>query len=261
MEILMHRFKGEPYVWNKARFVDGKIMVGNIPVCEKDIVSIRNDDRKKYVCCSVCGTYFKKGSKKIEEHKEGYNDSRMCFGCKYLRQSLKKIQSQKYELLENGNYISKTKSEVVLECYRNYRHNIINSQEARENCIYNRCKNATMNNVTGFFLDKPGAFDSMITIDKIIEAGYKNASYDSWADCTYYTLKGRNRIDAAVNKLNIVEGFVIRYGRESYSVCYSKKYDELYEKNINSTYRVWRPCYMTKETKDYIKNKIAALYN
>lgn len=174
MDILLRRFEGEPYVWKKAKFVDGNFMVDGKAFCENEIVSIRNDDRKHYVRCSVCGAYFRKNSKKIEEHKAGCSDTSMCFGCKHMRQESRVLKSQKYKLLENGNYFATTKSEVSLSCGRNWRYYDINSQEARDYCIYNRCKDATMQDATGFFLDKPGAFDSIATIDKVLEAGYKS---------------------------------------------------------------------------------------
>lgn len=261
MDILVRRFRGVPYVWKKAKFANGYIMVDDSVVLEQDIISIRNDNRKQYVVCSVCGTYFRKGSKKIEKHKEGCNDTHMCFGCKYLYERRPVSTSKKYKLLENGNYISKTTSEVSLYCGRHYRNYDISSQEAREYCIYNQCRNATIRDATGFFLEKPGAFDNIITVDKIIEVGYKEARSNSHTSYTYYTLKGRNSIDAEVNELNIVEGFHIHYKRLSYYVYYSKKYDELYSMGNGNSYKVWSPCDMTPETRSYIKSKIAELYD
>ena len=261
MDILLRRFDGEPYVWKKAKFENGNIIVDDSIVYERDIVSIRNDIRKQYVYCNTCGTYFKKGSKKIETHKEGCNDTHMCFDCRYLRRGSQNVLSQKYELLENGKYISKTKSELYLYCNIHYRAYNIGSQEARDNCIYNRCKNAAIKDATGFFLEKPGAFDSIITVDKILEVGYKGMRDSLHNGCIYYTLKGRNSIDAAVNKLNIVDGFVINYNRTTHYVCYSKKYNELYDAGNKPTYKVWRPLCMTESVRNYIKDKIAELYD
>ena len=259
MDILTRNFDGAPYVWKKAKFTNGQIMVGDRKVSECNIVSIHNDERKKYVVCSVCGSSFRKGSKKIEEHKLGCNDDSHCFSCRWMRMTTHKTQSQKYELLDDGRYISKTKTEVSLRCSRSSED--INHPESKQYCVYNRCKEATMTDVKGFFLDKPGAFDSMATIDKVVEAGYKSAWHDSWNGNTYYALKTRNIIDAIVNKLNIIDGFRVSYKRQNYVVYYSKKYDELYTNDRNSTYCVWSPWNIPLDTRAYIKNKIAALYN
>lgn len=260
MDVLLRRFGGEPYVWKKAKFVDGNFMVDGKAFCENEIVSIRNDDRKNYVRCSVCGAYFRKNSKKIEEHKAGCSDASKCFGCRYMRQESRVLKSQKYKLLDNGNYISTAKSEVRLYCSRSWNHYDINSREARSYCIHNRCTDAEMQSATGFFLDKPGAFDSIATIDKVLEVGYKNTHNDIWTGCTHYHLKGRNNIVVRVNKLNIVEGFTVTYYNNRYDVHYSKKYDELYYTNSTTAYKVWRPHDMPADTMTYIKNRIAALY-
>ena len=259
MDILVRRFDNESYVWKKAKFVNGQIMADGTQIYENNIVSIRNDERKKYVYCDTCGTYFKKGSKKIEEHKEGYKDSRMCFECRYMRQNYTDIRSQKFELLDNGKYRVKAKSEASLRCGRSS--SDINSEKARERCIYNRCKDANMYDARGFFLDKPGAFDHIITVDKVLEAGYKSAWHDSYSGSTYYTLKGRIIIEAIVNKLNIVEGFRVNYKRQQYMVYYSKKYNKLYSNNYGDSYREWTPSGMLSDTKQYIFTKIAELYN
>lgn len=260
MDILMRNYGHEQFVWKKAKFVNGNIVIDNdATVLECDIVSIRNDIRKKYVQCSECGKTFKKGSPKIEKHKEPIRDSHMCFGCRYLRQSIREQKSQKYELLENGNYLSKTKSEVFLYCYNSYTTRDINSEEARHYCIYNRCNNATMRDVKGFFIDKPGAFDELITIDKVLEKGYSNAYTSAYDNLSIYYLKARNTIGVRVNALNIVDGFDVQYKNHDWRIYYSKKYDELYEPR-NGTYRVWNPGNMYKDTRDYIKAKIAALY-
>lgn len=258
MDVLMRRLDNKPYVWAKAKFSNGSIVVNDKMVFESDIISIRNDVRKKYVMCNMCGEYFKKGSKKIEQHKEPCTDTHLCFGCEYLRQRVQAQKSQKYELLENGNYISKSKTEVLLYCSRSYGSNI-NSQEARNACKYNRCQHATMQEIKGFFLDHPGAFDNIITIDKILECGYKNSWRNSWDKTTVYQLKAKNTIEAIVNDLNIVECFNVSYQRKNWTLYYSKKYDELYMVHGN-TYKKWSSCYIDSDVRTRIKDKIAKLY-
>ena len=259
MDVLMRKLNGEPYVWAKAKFTDGHIKVNDRAVNECDIVSIRNDIRKKYVKCSVCGKYFRKGSPKIEQHTELITDNRLCFGCECLRQSTREQKSQKYELLENGNYLSKNKSEVFLYCSRGYSYNSINSDEARRYCKYNKCHDASMVDATGFFLEAPGAFDDIITIDKVLENGYKESWFDNYDKITHYKLKARNTIEALVNKLNIVEGFYVYYGRTCWTLYYSKKYDELYVKS-GQKYQRWFSYHVGSDVRERIKDKIASLY-
>ena len=117
-----------------------------------------------------------------------------------------------------------------------------------------------MRDVKAFFLDYPNAFDSIATIDKVVEFGYKQAHYDKWNKVTYYTLKGRNDIRVAVNELNIIDHIVVYYKRFRYYVYYSKKYNQLFSTNNSNSYSPWEPCNMPNETKEYITNKIIALY-
>ena len=257
MDVLVRMLNGKPYVWEKAKFTDGSIKVGDITVHESDIVSIRNDIRKKYVKCNVCGKYFKKGSKKIDQHKEIIDNTRKCFGCEYLRQSVKKQQSQKYELLENGNYMSKTKSEVFLYCASSYGQSI-NSQVSKERCKHNMCHNATMVEESTFLMQHPGAFDDIITIDKIVKCGYKEI-YNGTRGLTVYQLKAKNTISANVNALNIVESFNVEYRGKAWLVYYSKKYDELYTPNYGAYIR-WTPYGVNSNVRERIKAKISSLY-
>lgn len=261
MEVLIRRYDGKPYVWKQAKYIDGNIVVDGIRVYENQIVSIQNDIRKSYVKCSGCGKVFKKGSPKIEKHKSPITDNHLCFGCQHLRQERKSQISQKYELLENGNYISKSKSEVRLSCGITYYYDDINSAAARERCQYNRCKNATMNAVTGFFITNPNAFDDIITIDKIIEHGYKEARRNSYDNTTEYRLKGRYNIEAIVNDLNIVESFSVSYRNKYWSLYYSKKYNKFF-RLYNNTYKEWAPQYdLDRSVSDRIKEIIVSLYN
>ena len=75
-----------------------------------------------------------------------------------------------------------------------------------------------------------------------------------------YRLKGRNNIFACVNKTSIVERFIISYRYDSWDIVYSKQLDKLFSMNGNK-YVEWNPIDVNDATKDYIKNKIAALYN
>lgn len=258
MNILIRRFDGEPYVWKRAKFVNGDIMVGDIRVYENNIAAVRNDNRDKYVWCSTCRTYFKKGSEDIEKHKAGCQDTSKCFDCQYMRPESVVTQSKKYQELGDGKYIIKTKAEAILKCRRSWES--IEAQESRNTCIYNRCNDATMVDVKAFFLDYPNAFDTIATVDKIIDVGYKQAYYDKWEKCTYYILKGRNDIRVAVNELNIIDHILVYYRRTRYRLFYSKKYNKLFALDGGNSYKPWSSHDISKETQEYITNKIIALY-
>jgi len=266
MKILLRNFGEETYVWKDAKYNTKGFFVDESFINETNIVSILNDNRKQYIKCPTCGEVFRKGSSKWNKHTEPVTNTDRCFSCKYLRVTNSKVTNVKYTLLPNGKYASLQKGEVNLNCNATWYGQDINSENARESCIYNRCVNAEAQPISDIFTENPEIFDNIITVDQITKNGYKERYYNGGA-FTEYKLKCRNQIYAYVNKVNVVDHFIVTYRNNSWTLYYSKKYDKFYtythtyEKG--NSYVEWNPSSydITSEAKEYIKKKIASLYN
>lgn len=262
MKILLRSYNGEAYVWRDAKFTKEQWFVNDKPVDQVNIVSILNDTRNKYVKCSACGETFLKGSKKWEEHIKPTCDTSKCFDCKYLRTESYDRLNTKYVELANDRYKRTTEDSVELTCnLTNFPYKNINDAESRKTCFYNRCTTATQEAVSDIFTEKPGIFDTIITIDQVVDKGYREIY--KYSDCVQIRLKTKNSITAIVNKINIIDCFEVGYRSNSWCVFYSKKYDELYHKariGGKYKYKVWDIYDIPNETRERIKKDIAALY-
>ena len=254
---------GDQYVWKKAEMKDAKTFAledGNY-VCQAGIVSISRDNRKKFVKCSSCGALIRNTPEAIKEHTNRASTSASCFGCPYMREGNGKQLSAKYTLQEDGSYVVNTKKSTKLYCRASFKFHDINSQEAREICRFKRCATAEMRPIEDIFTNYPGLFDDIITVDKILENGFTEKIEYKHRGVTYYKLKGKNHITAIVNKLNIVDRFVICYRNQSFDVVYSKKYNKLFHIDGGSYYGYNSSEFIPDKTLKSIKEKIASLYN
>lgn len=261
MKVLLKHFNDEVYVWKNAEMGEkGFFVVEGNEIRYDNIVSVSRDNRKKFVKCSSCGEIIKKAD--IDEHRAKGSTSATCFGCPQLYERSGKQLSVKYSLQEDGSYVGTIKKNVKLICNQNYYHrHDINSQDARDHCRYKNCATAEMNKIEDIFTKYPGVFDDIITVDSVLDAGFKERRDNNRIGLVYYTLKARNNIVAVVNKMNIVEHFNISYRSDRWNVVYSKKYNMLF-KMSNGTYQEFRcPYGMPTDTFARIKEKIASLYN
>ena len=259
MKVLLKHFNDEVYVWKNAEMGEvGLFVVEGKEINYDNIVSVSRDNRKKFVKCSACGEIIKKSD--IDEHRAKGSTSATCFGCQYMRENGGKQLSVKYSLQEDGSYVGTIKKNVKLMCNKVFYHRVdINSQDARDNCRYKNCATAEMSKIEDIFTRYPGVFDDIITVDSVVDAGFKERR--EIGNLVYYTLKARNNIVAVVNKMNIVEYFIIHYRSDSWNVMYSKKYNMLVRMN-NGMYRKFeRPYNIPTDTFARINEKIASLYN
>ena len=153
------------------------------------------------------------------------------------------------------------KNSVKLSCKNSWDYYDINSQGARDVCRWKQCATSEMEAIEDVFTKYPCVFDDMITVDKVLDNGFtKREKYDIRNE-VYYKLKARNNITAVVNKLNIVDKFVIDYRSRQYNVMYSKKYNKLFTMS-NGKYIVCDSIWCIPDTTfENIKAKIASLYN
>ena len=260
MKILLRDYGGMTYVWKEAtRKDDGGFAINGYDIPETNVVSVTDVERTKYVKCSACEAVIPNRKKDIEAHKNFSCDWHNCLTCSSLREGDVKYRQKKYSLNEDGSFSKTEKVNVLLHCNASYyRYNEIKSPEARDDCKFARCRNATFAPIKTFFDENPDAFDDIITVDKIIDAGFvtrRNSNHT-----TSYKLKSKNNITAVVNEKNVVDYFKIGYRNEYRKVVYSKTLDKLF-KIDKDYYMEFTPLwYMPESSLENIKKKIASLY-
>ena len=259
MKVLLRKYNGKPYVWEKASYTGSEFVVNGCTVQEGDVISVMNDNRKNYVKCSSCGQIFRKGSDAFEIHQQQSKGTNMCLTCPNLSARDCGETQVKYVPNGDGTYKKKTVSNVSLYCggvliFGKYE---LNDEVVTERCKYRRCHMATATEVSDFFTTFPGAFDDIITVDKVIDSGY--VDFERYGDDSEYGIQSDFYIRAYVNSIGIVQSFFVDYDGEYYTLLYSKKYDVLFELNSNGKYVVWDPpC--EHEVVRQIKEDIAKLY-
>lgn len=263
MKVLLRSYNGEQYVWKKAEVKNTNhfTLEDGSTVAQTDIVSISRDNRKKFVRCSACGAIIRNTPEEIKEHSLRSTTSATCFGCQYMRECNSKQLSVKYTLQEDGSYVASVKKNLKLACAVGWNRVDINSQDARNGCKFRLCATAEMQSINDVFTKYPGVFDDMITIDKVLDNGFTERREYTNGNVVEYKLKARNHIIAVVNKLNIVDRFVIDYRGHTISVMYSKKYNKLFGISNGKYIELNGVWFMPDNTFTNIKTKIASLYN
>ena len=254
MKILLREWGDEVYVWKDATYETNGFRIDDSIIQECNIVSILDDNRKRYFKCSKCGEVFRKGSAQWKKHIEAVTDTSRCFDCKYLTEQNLNITKQKYTKLPDGRYSTVKHGDCKLMCTKQWYTYGIDEPAARENCQYNQCTRATQNAITDIFTDYEGVFDDIITIDQVVKNGYTEM-YDK-----QYKLKAKNTIWANTNSLNIVDSFDVSYRSYGWKVFYSKKYDELFMIGNRGKYNIFRSYNLPDTARENIKAKIASLY-
>lgn len=174
MKVLLRNYDGEQYVWKKAEMKSATkfALEDGGEVRQTDIVSVSRDNRKKFVKCSACGEIIRNTPEAIKEHRDRASTSATCFGCPYIRETNSKQLSAKYTLQEDGRYVVNVKNSVKLSCRNSWDYYDINSQGARDVCRWKQCATAEMKSIEDVFTKYPGAFDDMITVDKVLDNGF-----------------------------------------------------------------------------------------
>lgn len=262
MKAFLRNINGGQYVWKDVEYANGQFRYCGREIDYRNIISITDDDRDKFVKCPICGQEFLKDSEEWYNHITKTNDTSKCFTCRHLRESNSLTSGVTYEPIENGQYTAVRTYKTYLQCTTSWPATSIENTEARNCCAYNRCVGASPVAVSDIFTQYPGVFDSMATVKQVIKCGYKNSRGDITE--TMYRLKGKNDIEAVVNSLQIVDHIKVYYKRNMYTIYYSEKYNKYFTDKWNSpryTYTEWdRPREMSEETFEYIKKKIASLY-
>ena len=220
------------------------------------IYAVKDDNRSKTVICSYCGKEVSNSPSAIKSHRNMVHKSNKCFDCYYLKHINEKVLSQKYVLNEDGTYFESTKRNVKLVCNHEYRKYDINTEDAKRVCKYRGCENAEFYRIKDFLTEYPDAFDEFITIDRIIDSGYKEMY--KYNDHITFHLKGKTRIAASVNNQGICFSFRLDYQRNSYVLRYSKKYDRVWV--FDGTVRELEHYGISNGTKEAILKTLRKLY-
>lgn len=265
MKAFLRKWGSEQYIWKDVDYINGTFTLANTGeiIDKTQIISIKDDNRNKFVRCSVCGKEFLKDSEEWYQHIAKVNDTSKCFGCRYLRERHVGTAQTKYVLNDEDRYEATKTYSTSLYCCNNYNSVDIGSQSARDNCYYNRCVSAEPSTIIDIFTEYPGVFDDMATIKAVLKCGYKEITEIHGE--TAFRLKGKNNIYATVNEKQIVDHFRVHFRSKCWEVFYSNRYHKYfttkYCSNGNYNYEEWtKPYQLSDETFEYIKAKIASLY-
>lgn len=232
MKILLKSNKGASYAWVTAKYDNGAFVVNGESQDYRNVMAVINDNRKKYVQCSSCKKVFRKGDKKhFAEHCAKAASPETCFNCPRLYADTKSHIKRNFAVNADCTFTEFAENRVVLQCsqYGMWSYADIDSDEALTKCPMRKCKKAHEEEIHDLFTDYPGVFDDMATIDKILSVGYKDKFHDS-PYTGYHLNTDIEAIDiyAYVNKMGIIESFLVYYHSDDYRLYYSKRYNKLF---------------------------------
>lgn len=262
MKILMRRWNGQDYVWKTAKYNKNKFWIDGCEVTTTKVVSVINDNRKKYVQCSSCGQVFRKGDARFERHKEMSASPETCFNCPNMVVDTAYRVGTKYRIDENGEFIETSERSVCLKCSKGslWNYKDITSDEAISHCAQRQCKTAGEVEIKDIFTRLPGVFDDIITIDRLLDAGY-DVYFETRME-TCHQIKHEDYLDLYVyiNEIGIVDRFVVYIHGNEHMLYYSRKYDELFTIR-NGDYELFTPeHYWYSDVCYKVKEEIAKLY-
>ena len=265
MKAFLRHWEDKEYIWKDVDYNNGSFTLANTGevIGKTQIISIKDDNRNKFVRCSVCGKEFLKDSEEWLQHITKVNDTSKCFDCRYLRERGVDITRTTYTPIDENRYEATRTYSTVLTCTKTCYSAFIGSQNARDNCYYNRCVSAEPSTIIDIFTEYPGVFDDMATIKAVLKCGYKEIT-EIYGE-TAFRLKGKNNVLAVINDQQIVDRFRVTFRSNFWDVYYSSRYHRYYTTkysgNGNYDYVEWtKPYQLTDETFEYIKAKIASIY-
>lgn len=193
-----------------------------------NIIDVFRDNRTKYVRCSNCGELIKNTPEAIEAHWRVKASRKNCLQCEKMRETYSKTPIKKTfvpDAKDPDRYIVTNKYSVNLVCSMGYRTVNINSEDAKTNCKYFRCKNATYTPISDIFTQYPHLFDTLPTVDMLIKKKWKFNGFVSNQRYISYIHPHMKTLTAFANCKGIVTQFSLKIGSRCYSFMYSKKYD------------------------------------
>ena len=268
MRILLRKHENKFYVWKDATYVDGQYYLtdengtttSRMP--QTNILAINEDDRANYVKCNHCGATIKNDPESIEAHFAEREAKRNCLACnEMVHYGDEKNAAVQYTKNEDGTYHFTKTCDTKLGCRYSsyYKYNDIDSEEAKNNCQYFRCRRLGVSKIDDVFIKYPGIFNKQITIDCLAKNGFVNKRY--WGNGEWAVdlgLRG-NVLSAVVNELGIVNRFYINHRYEQFTAYYSEKYNKLFFES-GTGYTDEMPYNISQAKYNSAKKVIAQLY-
>lgn len=264
MKILLRKWNNEYYVWMESTYESGKFYVdikdyGKTELSHTDILAVKGDEMGNYVACANCGALIHNDPESIEKHFAEQEAKRNCFQCRSLKVSDSGEIDTRYENNMDGTYRVTKVANSVLRCGQKwYNSPSIDSDAAKQICVYHQCRRNGVTEVTDIFFKYPGLFDKQITADMLMKSKY--ICTENRCDYFEYDLKCRNTIKACVNELGIVDHFVVKGRYTRYHVYYSAKYDMLFFNDGYGRYSTTVPSDITDNKLKQLKDRVSALY-
>lgn len=262
MKILLRNWGGSHYVWKDASWNRGRFFIEpeKVEVSQISILAIKDDKRAdEYVMCVHCGAMIKNDLASIEAHYAEMEAKRDCTKCKNMRENAIDTFDVNYTKNADGTYTVKKTILSSLRCKMDwYSPPDINSDRAKQICIYHQCRRQGTQKISDIFTKYPGIFDKNATVDALVAKKY---AHDTYRDGFFeYDLKCRNTVKACVNKAGIVDHFIIKSRGYSYIAFYSAKYNKIFWTENGRDYTEAMPYYMTDNKLEMAMKKIADLY-
>ena len=240
--------------WKEAAYENSKWFVDGAMLNETEIIAVRDDNRNEYVVCTNCGEVFRKGSQELHDHTHQEWKPEMCFECGYLSVRTGDTISKEYHKDENGNWVKNQSNNVSLMCANTPFYTHIESEAAIHSCKHMKCNEERLSEITDFFTENPGAFDDMITVDRLVEMKCRREGERS------FKVRSKKTILAYIDDHNIVSHFYVTARRCQFYLVYSKKYDKLFHFSGNKYQEFTGHYALPDDEFHYIKEKIAGLY-
>jgi Zn ribbon nucleic-acid-binding protein len=259
MKILLRKYGSKYYVWKDAEYSHGDFYVEDYRIFPKDILAVKDDNRKDSVMCGNCGEIIKNNPEAIEAHFAAKEAERDCFKCGSLRKSYYKSMEAEVTKNEDGTLTVKETYNAKLTCNNTwYNQPSIDTDAAKRICTFYRCRNTGVMPIKDIFTQYDNPFDKSITVDVLQAKNLVAESYNR--EFFEYDLKCRNTVKACVNELGIVDHFVIKHRNSRFEVFYSAKYDKLFFCLNGRDYTEDVPDSISQTKYDQAKAKISALF-
>ena len=252
------------YQWHEAKWNPTSKVISLIDstnaIAKTTILSIKDDDRNKYVICSNCGAAVLNTPAAIKKHLELSKTSKTCLSCRHCRTTCTKELSTKYTQCPDGTYEINKKLNAKLYCGMSYyRQNDIDSDEARKYCLYAKCEQAKLCAYEDIFTKYPDVFDDILTADVLRKKQWQFISKDVTGQCTFKVPINFN-LYAVVNKFGFIDYFYYAYRDNQYQFMYSPKYAKLIWKTY-SDYSEQKPNSVISDTTiERLQKKVIELY-
>lgn len=260
MKILLRKHNGIPYVWTTAKYHGNNFYVDGEVMMETNIVSIINDNRKNYVRCSSCGKIFPRNGKKFRKHQELASTTHPGMSCRKRRANEIGEIGTKYIPNGDGTFRERYERNVTLYCrWSSFSSYDLDSSTILDMCEKRRCGYAKPIEIVDTFTQYPGLFDDIITVDSLLDHGIDDMIHHDIFE-TIYQIKGDITIFVYVNRLGIVDRFVVDGYGGYYTLWYSSKYGKLFTEFGDDQYEEWKYSDYHDNDVQFITDSIKALY-